>query len=67
MNNNSDAKFSVYKQKWQTLNMLMENTDWLHRALNRQLKLIYKENMKHFGILVQNGNKYLQWIYTEKF
>ena len=29
-----------------------ENTDKLHRALNRQLKLIYKENMKHFGILV---------------
>ena len=33
----------------------MKNTGRLHRALNRQLKLIYKESLKHFGILVQNG------------
>ena len=39
--------------------MTMENIDKLHRALNWQLKLIYKENMKHFGILVQNGDKQL--------
>ena len=26
-----------------------------------------KENMKNFGILVQNGDKQLHWIYTETF